>query len=143
MSLPSIGAPGLGDGRLSAKTLAELDPGIRAAVELLDQGGIETYESCHGGQGHAYPEPTVAFGGGRDEGWRALAIILYYGKDRGLGNLKELRRAWSIRDGEPLELHWELVWYGDIRGDGLAHWDRPPTPRHPWLDINGQELEGT
>jgi hypothetical protein len=137
--LPSIGAPRLGKGRLSSETLDELDPGIRAAVELLDQAGIETFESCQGGQNHAYPEPTVAFAGSRCEGWRALAAVLAYGADRGLGRLRCLRREWSIRDGEPTDLHWELVWFGDMRGDGLSHWDRPPTPRHPWLNLDGSE----
>jgi len=36
-----------------------LDPGIRKYVEILHAAVIETYESCEGGQGHAYTEPAV------------------------------------------------------------------------------------
>jgi hypothetical protein len=44
--------------------LNHLDSGIRDAVLLLRENGIETIESCQGGNGHAYPEPTVRFAGG-------------------------------------------------------------------------------
>ncbi len=50
-----------------------LDPGIQNAVLLLRRAGIETFESCEGGEGHSYPEPTVRFHGHRDEGFRAFA----------------------------------------------------------------------
>ena len=36
-----------------------LDAGIAQAVVALRAGGVETFESCEGGPGHAYPEPTV------------------------------------------------------------------------------------
>ena len=52
----------------------ELDPGIAAYVDALRDAGVETFESCEGGSGHAYPEPTVRFGGGPGEGFRALAV---------------------------------------------------------------------
>jgi hypothetical protein len=32
-----------------------LDPGIRRYVEVLNEAGVETFESCQGGEGHAYP----------------------------------------------------------------------------------------
>jgi hypothetical protein len=38
-----------------------LDKGIRPAVEILQKGGFETTESCEGGDGHCYSEPTVRF----------------------------------------------------------------------------------
>lgn len=38
-----------------------LDPGIAEAVKILNRFGIETFESCQGGKGHSYPEPTFAF----------------------------------------------------------------------------------
>ncbi len=28
-------------------------------VEVLRAAGVETFESCEGGAGHSYPEPTV------------------------------------------------------------------------------------
>jgi hypothetical protein len=37
----------------------KLDRGIKKAVELLQTCGTETFESCEGGRGHAYPEPTL------------------------------------------------------------------------------------
>jgi hypothetical protein len=36
-----------------------LDPGIEAYVRALVDEGVETSESCEGGPGHAYPEPTI------------------------------------------------------------------------------------
>jgi hypothetical protein len=47
--------------------LPELDPGIGPYVDVLRAAGIETFESCEGGDGHAYAEPTVRFAGGREE----------------------------------------------------------------------------
>jgi len=40
-----------------------LDKGIRKAVEIFQTCGIETFESCEGGIGHSYPEPTIRFYG--------------------------------------------------------------------------------
>jgi hypothetical protein len=42
-------------------------------IERLQDSGIETFESCEGGKGHAYPEPAVRFNGGPEAGWRALS----------------------------------------------------------------------
>jgi hypothetical protein len=36
-----------------------LDKGIRFAVRVLHANGIDTCQSCQGGKGHSYPEPTV------------------------------------------------------------------------------------
>jgi hypothetical protein len=59
-----------------------LDPGIRAAVETLCAAGVETFESCEGGHGHAYPEPTVRFHGQSAEGFRALSAAMQAGLSR-------------------------------------------------------------
>ena len=40
-----------------------LDEGIREAVAVLVANGVETFESCEGGPGHAFPEPTIRFEG--------------------------------------------------------------------------------
>ena len=37
----------------------KIDRGIETAVRILQSHGIETYESCEGGEGHAYAGPTV------------------------------------------------------------------------------------
>jgi hypothetical protein len=81
-----------------------LDPGIRDAVRVLSEGGIETFESCEGGEGHALPEPIIRFHGEQSEGFRALAIAFKNGL-----NVLSLRRAWSIEDGEPTGPCWEMV----------------------------------
>lgn len=81
-----------------------LDKGIYLAVKLLRETGIETFESCQGGSGHIFSEPTVRFHGDQSEGWKALAVA----HQHGLG-VSELRRAWNINDGEPCGPYWELV----------------------------------
>lgn len=81
-----------------------LDKGIKHEVEILVEGGIETYESCEGGIGHCYPEPTVRFHGYREEGFKALAIALQ-------NDLKPSKsgRIWTILDGEPTGPYWEMT----------------------------------
>ena len=83
-----------------------LDSGIKFAVELLSNADIETYESCEGGDGHSYKEPTIRFHGDRSEGFRALALALQ-------NNLpvSAVRRTWSINDGEPTGPTWEIVFW--------------------------------
>lgn len=81
-----------------------LDEGIRDAVKILADAGVETFESCQGGEGHAYPEPTIRFHGQRDAGWKALAVA----QAVRLGVL-ELRRVWPINDGEPTGPWWEMT----------------------------------
>ena len=81
-----------------------LDPGIREAVETLRSAGVETFESCEGGSGHAYPEPTIRFHGERPEGFKALAAAMQAGLA-----VAELRRVWPIADGEPTGPYWELT----------------------------------
>lgn len=83
---------------------ARLDRGIRDAVLTLRAAGIETYESCEGGNGHAFLEPTIRFHGHKSEGFRALAAALQAGL-----RVSELRRVWPIIDGEPTGPCWELT----------------------------------
>lgn len=81
-----------------------LDPGIAEAVIALRAGGVETFESCEGGPGHAYPEPTVRFHGNQAAGFRALAVAM----DAGMV-VAELRRVWPINDNEPTGPWWEIT----------------------------------
>lgn len=82
----------------------QLDDGIRAIVEALRLEGVETFESCQGGEGHAYPEPTVRFFGDRSEGHRALAVAMRLGL-----TVTALRRTWPVIEDEPTGPWWELT----------------------------------
>lgn len=84
----------------------DLDPGVKRYVEILIGGGIETFESCQGGKGHSYPEPTVRFHGDRSEGFKALAIAQQHAFP-----VSALRRTWPIVDGEPTGPWWELAFH--------------------------------
>lgn len=83
-----------------------LDRWISYAVKVLRDAGIETYESCQGGTGHAFPEPTVRFFGGRSEGLRAVAAAMTFGLP-----VFALRRFWSVLEGELNGPHWEMTFY--------------------------------
>lgn len=78
--------------------------GIRQYVEILHNAGIETFESCEGGNGHSFPEPTVRFFGDNSEGYRALAIAIQHALP-----VNSLRRVWSIINNEPTGPNWELT----------------------------------
>ena len=84
--------------------MSEYDPGIRHYVEVLQEGGVETCQSCQGGPGHAYLEPTVDFLGGQYAGPQAVAVALM----RGLP-VYELLRVWHVRDGEMDGPIWRLT----------------------------------
>jgi hypothetical protein len=81
-----------------------LDEGIREIVLTLARNHIETFESCEGGTGHAYPEPTVRFEGGSSEGPRAVAVAL----ENGLP-VATLRRSWAILDHAIHGPWWEMT----------------------------------
>src|SRR5690606_14818597 len=81
-----------------------LDPGIAAFVTALAAEGVETFESCEGGPGHAYAEPTIRFHGYQQEGIRALGAAMKVGLP-----VSALRRVWLVVDGEPTGPYWELV----------------------------------
>jgi hypothetical protein len=82
------------------------DKGISNEVKTLIKAGIETFESCEGGKGHAYTEPTIRFHGDRSEGFRALAIALQNGLQ-----VSSIRRIWPIIQGEPTGPWWEMTFY--------------------------------
>lgn len=81
-----------------------LDPGIARYVEVLFDSGIETYESCQGGEGHSYPEPTICFWGDRSEGFKALAIALQHALP-----VKQIRRFWHVIDSGLVGPDWKLT----------------------------------
>jgi len=83
-----------------------LDKGIEKFVLLLRENGIEKYESCQGGEGHAYSSPTICFYGDKSEGFRALAIALQNGLP-----IADLNRTWNIIDGEPNGPNWKITFF--------------------------------
>lgn len=89
-----------------ARWLPELDPGIAPYVDVLRAVGVETFESCQGGEGHAYPQPTIRFGGDPSEGFRALAVALQHDFP-----VRAIRRYWVVRDGEPHGPDWEITFW--------------------------------
>ena len=84
--------------------LKHLDKGIEQAVFALRAAGFETWESCEGGPGHAFHEPTVRFNGDLQEGLRALSAAL----EAGL-KVYQLRRVWRMNDGELEGPWWDLT----------------------------------
>ena len=100
-----------------------LDDGIKQAVLVLRSGGIETFESCEGGPGHAFPDPTIKFHGSAWAGYRALAVAM----ENGL-RVARLQRVYHVSDGQLAGPWWELVFHSPTdttdpvhRADCSAH----------------------
>lgn len=89
---------------LDTFALPGLDVGIAHYVAILRSQGIETCESCEGGTGHAFPEPTINFFGQAGEGLRAVAAAMTYGLP-----IAELRRVWSVQDSELVGPLWAIT----------------------------------
>lgn len=70
----------------------------------LGEHGVETFESCEGGKGLSFREPTIRFIGSRSAGFSALAIASNYGLP-----VYSLRRFWTVHDGELTGADWELT----------------------------------
>jgi hypothetical protein len=81
-----------------------LDEGIREIVVMLIANGVETFESCEGGEGHSFPEATVRFEGTDSEGLRAASVAL----ENGLP-VRRLRRVWGIQDNVLHGPWWEMT----------------------------------
>jgi len=88
----------------------ELDQGIRRAVLVLRANGVETFESCEGGPGHAFPDPTVRFWGGTWAGYKAFAIAMEHGLP-----VLHLRYCFTNVNGHLETPCWELVFRDDVR----------------------------
>lgn len=63
-----------GFGAFEPVTDMPLDKGIRPYVLALRSGGVETFESCEGGEGHPCPEPTIRFFGDLGAGFSAYGV---------------------------------------------------------------------
>jgi hypothetical protein len=83
---------------------AGLDRGIEHYVLVLREHGIDTCQSCQGGPGHTYLEPTIEFRGGQAEGPRAIAVALTHGFP-----IATLRREWRVSGGELIGPIWTMT----------------------------------
>lgn len=83
-----------------------LDREVSYAVWVLQNAGIETYESCSGEPGHAFTEPTIRFFGGAEEGLRAVSVALKHQLP-----VFSLRRFWTIQNGELTGPGWEITFF--------------------------------
>jgi hypothetical protein len=80
-----------------------IDPGILREVEILDRNGVETFESCQGGDGHAFRFPSVRFHGDDAAGWHALAVCFDHGLD-----VMTLYREWPVSGHIPNGPYWVI-----------------------------------
>lgn len=82
----------------------ELDSGIREAVTILRSAGVETFESCEGGAGHAFPKPTIRFHGDAWAGYHAFSVAMQHGLP-----VTELRTVWDVINGQLVGPGWEMT----------------------------------
>jgi hypothetical protein len=84
----------------------DLDRGIRFAVRVLHAAGFETCQSCQGGKGHSYDEPTVEMvsTGGDAQGFGALAALQAYGLP-----VAAISIQWPVQHGLPYERNWRIT----------------------------------
>lgn len=111
----------------SATWTLDLDPGIRFAVRVLLAAGVETNQSCQGGEGHCAPEPFVDFDGGPYEGFHAFNAVM----NEGLPVLR-LDRMWTLSNGELTGPLWRLI----FRRPSLEWADRHPSFQRIAIPLN-------
>lgn len=81
-----------------------LDRWIQYAVLVLWREGIRTYESCQGGKGHAFPEPTIRFEGTTRDARKAVRVAVSHGLP-----VHYLRRFWRVTDAALESPAWEMT----------------------------------
>ena len=77
-----------------------MDPGIICAVRIFQEHGIETCQSCQGGEGHSYEWPTVDIHGAP---WKALDIANNFALP-----VIAISEHFGIYDGRPTEHFWRI-----------------------------------
>jgi hypothetical protein len=83
-----------------------IDVGIREAVLVLRRAGVETFESCEGGKGHAFEAPTIKFHGDAWAGYKAFAVAM----ENGLA-VRRVQRAYGVVNGQLEGPWWEIVFH--------------------------------
>ena len=89
--------------------LVPIDLGIVRAVKILRDAGVVTIESCEGGDGHAYSEPTIQFSASRAGGWSALSELMTYGLP-----VRRIGQMWSMTDGHPTGPTWVVTFWRKV-----------------------------
>jgi hypothetical protein len=82
----------------------DIDPLILPAVQILNEHGFKTFESCQGGEGHAFYEPTIRFEGDETDLIRACEICRLYGLIVSEGR-RIFRKAPVYRDDNTPNVH--------------------------------------
>jgi hypothetical protein len=82
----------------------KIDPLILPAVEILNKHGFKTFESCQGGEGHCFAEPTVRFEGTEFDLIRAHEVCEFYGLP--VSDARRVYRKISENIGENTPLLW-------------------------------------
>ena len=83
----------------------KLDPGVRPYVKALRDSGIETIESCEGGEGNHSDLPWIRLGGKEfDAGLKAVSVSLYHGLP-----VTELRRVWYVGEDNMEGPDWHVI----------------------------------
>lgn len=113
-----------------------IDPGIRFAVVVLHARGIETCQSCGGGDGHAYDHPTVDLpaGHGDNSGMAALTALYEYGLP-----VMDLSLVWGVTAGLPGPPVWRIT-FKESFPDRADEW--PMFAWHYQCQVDS-EMEGT
>ncbi len=85
-----------------------LDSGIRFVVRVLHANGIDTQQSCQGGEGHCYLQPTVDVPGLPWDavGFRVLSCLAGYGLP-----VDALNYHWPVMHGIPYEAFWRITFF--------------------------------
>lgn len=76
------------------------------AVRVLHASGFETCQSCQGGAGHAYHEPTVEMVATSSDalGFGALEALHAYGLP-----VSGVAINWPVHNGMPFEKNWRIT----------------------------------
>lgn len=84
----------------------QLDAGIRFPVRILHAAGFDTCQSCQGGVGHSYPDPTIDLVARGDDanGFGALDALRDYGLP-----VSTVAIVWNIQNGLPFEKLWRIT----------------------------------
>jgi hypothetical protein len=91
-----------------AEWYEQLDPGIRFAVRLLHAHGIETQQSCEGGEGHSYDRPSIDMPCS-DHSHTGL-VALFYLHEYGL-RVHDVQMLWRVYKGLPVEHFWRVTFW--------------------------------